>query len=99
MTGQPAAPGRAPKYPTARRCGQQIRRVRLARHWTTTDLALRAGLSQPQVSAIELGRVNTPIETLARIAEALEVPLSTVCVDPPSQSLPPQLPAHEPFFY
>lgn len=66
------------KYPYAQRCGSQVRRLRQARGWTTTELAERAALSQPQISAIELGRVNTPIETLARLAEALGVPLRTL---------------------
>lgn len=64
-----------PKYPYATRCGAQVRRLRSVRGWTTTELAERAGLSQPQVSAIELGRVNTPIETLGRLGEALGVSL------------------------
>jgi transcriptional regulator with XRE-family HTH domain len=60
------------------------RRVELARfkgRWTTTDLARVAGTSQGQVSRLERGTHLPNLFTMARIARALEVPLSSLVDD------------------
>ena len=66
------------RYSTAEACGARIRQLRERHHWTTAELASRAGFSQQQVSAVELGHINTPIETLQRFAEALGVALGVI---------------------
>ena len=71
----------ARKYPTAEVAGAKIRFLREQRGWTTTDLGRYSGFSQQQVSAVELGQINTPIETLQRIAAALGVSLTCLMRD------------------
>jgi len=55
-----------------------------------TELAIRVPCSQQEVSVVERGKINTPVETLARIAFALDVPLHTLFdhVSSPDLSLP-----------
>lgn len=64
------------RYARAAQCGERIIQARDHRGWSQRELAKRTGFSNQQISKVETGAVNTPIETLARIAEALEVPLS-----------------------
>lgn len=63
------------RYASAERCGARVRALREEREWSTTLLAKKAGFSQQQICQVELGKINTPIETLARIADALGVEL------------------------
>jgi transcriptional regulator with XRE-family HTH domain len=62
--------------------GAQIARVirtrRRASGQTLDELATRSGLSKTILSRIENGRGNPSVETLFRIARALEVPLSSL---------------------
>lgn len=61
--------------------GGNIARLRLKRHLTQEQLAEAAGLSS--VAMIEAGlRANPRMETLQKIADALEVPISELFVDP-----------------
>lgn len=79
------------RYPCAANIGARIRAIRERYEWSTTELAQRTGFSQSQISVVELGRLNTPIETLARIADALHVPLDDLLKEPdqpPAQGLP-----------
>lgn len=64
------------KYRHACLAGSRVRFFREQQGLSTTELARKAGFAQQQISKVELGKINTPIETLARLAEALEVPLS-----------------------
>jgi len=52
-------------------------------------LGREAGYSQQEVSVVELGKINTPIETLGRFAEALGVSLAALMGTPPR---PPEVP-------
>jgi DNA-binding XRE family transcriptional regulator len=63
------------QYPHAARCGQIIRALRKERKITLQDLAKTSGVVFQHLSRIERGESNTPIETLANIAQALDVPL------------------------
>lgn len=49
--------------------GQQIRTERIKLGWNQSDLARRARVQQPDVSAIEKGRKNVTLETLLRICK------------------------------
>ena len=60
----------------ALRLGIAIRGVREAVGVTQTELAARMHVAQSAVSRIESGHTNVTIETLARIATALDAPLS-----------------------
>jgi transcriptional regulator with XRE-family HTH domain len=58
--------------------GQSIRRVRSEAGISMRALALRCGVSQPFISEVERGMSMPSIATLYRIAEALQVPPSTL---------------------
>ena len=54
----------------------EIRALRNQRGWTQPELANRAGMKQPRISAMEkLGGAKFNIETLKRLAEAFDVAL------------------------
>lgn len=55
--------------------GEKIRHWRQLRRLSQMDLALDAGISTRHLSFIETGRSNASRETLALLAEELEVPL------------------------
>jgi transcriptional regulator with XRE-family HTH domain len=54
--------------------GKKISRLRKQLEMSTTDLAAKTGLSQPQISRLENGRQGFRSATLSRIASALSVP-------------------------
>jgi transcriptional regulator with XRE-family HTH domain len=59
--------------------GDTIRELREARDMSQRELARRAGVNQPVLSRIESGETLNPrYETLRDIAEALNVPLTTL---------------------
>lgn len=71
--------------PTAALVREVARRVRLHRlvqRPTQQDLADRAGLSRGFISLFENGEHGIDIVALARIAGALEVPLSELVTEP-----------------
>ena len=51
--------------------GERIREIRRDQNISQTQLAQAAGLNQPQVSAIEGGRVKPSAKTIEKIATAL----------------------------
>ena len=53
-------------------------RFRVERGWTQTDLAKEAGMRQPRIAEIESGNANPRLNTLARIAQALDVDVSSL---------------------
>lgn len=57
--------------------GTRLRELRVARGWSSQEaFALHAGLDRTYVSGIESGRRNPTLDVLARIAGALNLPLS-----------------------
>ncbi len=66
------------RYASAERIGARVRAIRKQQKMTTTALAKKIGCSQQQICAVELGRINTPVEMLAHIAEALGVSLAAL---------------------
>jgi len=56
----------------ARRFGENVRGVRLARGWTQEDLAHATGLASVQVSRIERGVREIRLGTLVRLVASLE---------------------------
>lgn len=60
---------------TVRALGSEIRVLRKVRHWSGGELASRAGVSRSLLSRIERGLVAASIDTISRIAAALDVPL------------------------
>ncbi len=57
---------------------RHVRAMRSARGWSIGALATRAGLSKTIVAKIESGDGNPSIETLLRLADALEITLGTL---------------------
>lgn len=55
------------------RIGRQIAKLRKQQNITTTELARRVGLSQPQISRLENGKQGFRSETLLKISRALGV--------------------------
>jgi DNA-binding XRE family transcriptional regulator/predicted RNase H-like HicB family nuclease len=53
----------------------QIRAMRSERGWTQAELAKRVGVSQQQIAKVENPDANPTIETVTKIADALERPL------------------------
>lgn len=60
------------------RIGSRIRELREAKGLTITDVAQRAGMERPNLSRLEHGRHQPSVDTLERIAEALEVPVAAL---------------------
>lgn len=56
---------------------EKIRRIRKEKGMSQEELALKAGLNRAYVGYIERGERNPSINTLAKIAKALKVKLST----------------------
>lgn len=56
--------------------GGRIREVRNGLSLSQSELAERASLTRPYLSAVERGRQNITLEALLRLADALEVPLT-----------------------
>jgi len=60
------------------RIGSRIRELRETKGLTITDVAQRAGMERPNLSRLEHGRHLPSLDTLERIAEALEVPIAAL---------------------
>jgi transcriptional regulator with XRE-family HTH domain len=56
--------------------GERLRDARLARGWSTRDLAQAGAIALNTVSLIERGKVSPTVSTLQKLASALEVSLS-----------------------
>lgn len=53
--------------------GEQIRNIRKAKGWTQKRLGEACGIAEPTIRRYELGKLNPKIETLQKIAKALDV--------------------------
>ncbi len=60
-----------------------LRRMRIARRLSLSELARATGMSKATLSSIESGRSNPTVETLASLAEALRVSLGELLEEPP----------------
>ncbi|MCF3101406.1 helix-turn-helix transcriptional regulator [Streptomyces roseoverticillatus] len=65
-----------PAWVLARRraVGEHIRATRLHRNWSQEKLAEAAGLDRQAINRIENGIASTRLDSLFRIADALDVP-------------------------
>lgn len=66
------------RYPTAAWIGERIRALREQAGLSMRQLGKAAHLTHSHILKIERGELNIPIETLARIAQALNVSLAEV---------------------
>ena len=62
--------------------GANIRAWREQMDLTATALAKQSGLTKSTISKIEMGRTSSPISTLIRIAQVLDVPVAEFFVEP-----------------
>ena len=53
--------------------GSRIKETRINKNMSQADLAVKANISLPHISDIELGKSNMMITTFIRISEALQV--------------------------
>ncbi len=60
-----------------------LRRMRIARHLSLSELARATGMSKATLSGIENGRSNPTVETLAGLAGALRISLGELLEEPP----------------
>lgn len=58
--------------------GKRIAELRKERELSQVDLALKAGLDKGHIARIELGRYSVGLDTLQKIAEALDVKLELI---------------------
>lgn len=70
--GVPIKPKGEP-VPLFKTIGSIIKQTRINKDLSQFDLSRMAGISQPDVSAIEKGKKNITLETLFRIAKVLEI--------------------------
>ena len=64
------------------RLGNALRIARRARGMTQAELGTAAGVSRPQISAIESGLANPGMATVMRLLRALDCSLTVVPADP-----------------
>lgn len=62
--------------PVAAALGRRLRTARQTRSWTLDDLAEASGVSRRMIVTIEAGRANATLNTLLRLAAAVEIPLA-----------------------
>ncbi len=73
---QGEAPKRAPRGKPAEvfyKIGRILREKRQKKKVSQSDFARRAGMSQPDISAIESGKKNVTLETLVRLCKLLDI--------------------------
>lgn len=63
---------------TGRKVALKIKFERMKKNLSQEELALSAGLSRNSIWKIETGKVSPTIETLDKIARALEIDFSTL---------------------
>ena len=66
---------------------RNLRRLRVARRWSLGDLAAATGAGKATLSAIENGRANPTVETLASLADALEVEVAALLEETPGDEV------------
>ncbi len=58
---------------SAKKLGDNIRRIRLAKNMTQGDLCRKLGLDRAYMSNVESGKKNPTLSTITNIAKALDV--------------------------
>ena len=73
--------------------GWNLRRLRVEKGLSQERLALAAGIDRAYVGRVERGEENVTINVVAAVAEALEVKVADLFVEPPAGAgLPAALP-------
>ena len=58
--------------------GKRIAELRKEKELSQVDLALKAGLDKGHIARIELGRYSVGLDTLQKIADALDVKIDLI---------------------
>ena len=66
---------------------RNLRRLRVARRWSLSELAAATGIGKATVSAIENGRANPTIDTVATLATALDAEVSELLAGAPDDDV------------
>ena len=69
--------------------GARIRAERKAKNYSQADLEKRCGLARCRISWLEHGRAIPTLETLERIADALEIPVHRLLLEDGTAGLRP----------
>ncbi|MCG5248228.1 helix-turn-helix domain-containing protein [Methylorubrum extorquens] len=77
LTTASNAPQESPR-PLEKALGHQVRTLRRERDLTAMELGQAAGVSQAMISKIENGQISPSLSTVSSIANALNVPLSSL---------------------
>jgi len=77
--------------------GDQVRALRVQRGWSQAELARRSGVDQGRISRLESGEtLNPQPETLLRLSEALQVPLTAIVGRPSPATIHAVVPGRAP---
>lgn len=52
--------------------GERVRQLRLAKHWSQEELAVRSGLHSTYIGGIERGERNLGLDNIIKLARALD---------------------------
>jgi transcriptional regulator with XRE-family HTH domain len=66
---------------------RNLRRLRVARRWSLSELSAAADMGKATLSAIENARANPTVDTLAALAAALEVDLTALLEATPADEV------------
>lgn len=69
--------------------GWNLRKLRVPKGWSQERLALESNVDRTYIGKVERGSENVTISTLEVIAQALEVPLAALLVEPEEGETPP----------
>src|SRR4051812_29774372 len=66
---------------------RNLRRLRVARRWSLSELAAASDMGKATLSAIENARANPTVDTLAALAKALQVEITTLLEATPADEV------------
>ena len=72
--------------------GDRLRTLREQKNFSQGDIEKRTGLLRCSISRVENGHAVPAIETLEKLARAMEVPLYQIFYDGEKPAVPPNLP-------
>ncbi len=61
--------------------GKRLREVRIRRNLVIDDIAATTGLSRAYISQVETGKASPSLQTLEKLAAALETPVSSLFIE------------------
>ena len=58
--------------------GNRVKEIRIEKGLSQDYLALASGIDRPQISKIEQGKINVTLDTMARLAKALDIKVANL---------------------